>query len=139
MRPQLMSLIIHPYFKLHLLHSCLCSWLRLQGLAFLARSIRVTRIDNQWSNGVVTARVQSSVWSIRHQRRDFHQSTYLYLLEDRDSTSHHFSSMFSVSMPFAKESWTAWIIPARPVEGSNKYFSTWILGSPGRPFSFQQS
>jgi hypothetical protein len=61
------SLIIHPQFRLHLLHSCLCSRLRLLGLAFLARSIRVTQIDNQRSSGVVTTMVQSSILSIRHQ------------------------------------------------------------------------
>jgi hypothetical protein len=49
------SLIIHPQFRLHLLHSCLCSRLHLQGIAFMAWSIRV--IDNQRSGGVVTARV----------------------------------------------------------------------------------
>jgi hypothetical protein len=30
------------------------------------------------------ARVQSSVQSLHHQRRDLHQSTYHYLSEDRD-------------------------------------------------------
>jgi hypothetical protein len=88
MRPQLVSLIIHPQFRLYLLHSCLCSRLRLEGRAFLVRSIHVARIDNQWSSGVVIARVQSSVWSLRHQHPDLHQSTYLYLSKDRDSTSH---------------------------------------------------
>jgi hypothetical protein len=39
--PQVVSLIIHPQFRLHLLYSYLCSRLRLQGLAFLARSIYV--------------------------------------------------------------------------------------------------
>jgi hypothetical protein len=34
----------------------------------LVRSIRVAWIDNQWSSGVVTARVQSSVLSLCHQR-----------------------------------------------------------------------
>jgi hypothetical protein len=35
----------------------LCSEFHLQGLASLARSIRVARIDNQQSSGGVTARV----------------------------------------------------------------------------------
>jgi hypothetical protein len=83
------SLIIHLQFRLHLLHSCLCSQLRLQGLAFLAWSICVKQIDNQWSSGVVTARVRHSIQSLHHQHRRLHKSTYLYLLEDRDSTSHH--------------------------------------------------
>jgi hypothetical protein len=41
-----------------------------------------TRVDNQWSHGVVIARLRSSVWSLLHQRRDLHQSSYLYLAED---------------------------------------------------------
>jgi hypothetical protein len=60
----------------------------LQGLAFLARSIRVTRIDNQRNSGVVTARVQSFVQSLHHQCRDLHQLMYLYPLKDRGPTSH---------------------------------------------------
>jgi hypothetical protein len=35
------------------------------------------RVGNQWSRGVVTARVQTGVRSLRHQRRDLHQSNYL--------------------------------------------------------------
>jgi hypothetical protein len=36
------------------------------------------RIGNQWSCGVVTARIQTdAVRSLRHQCRDLHQSTYL--------------------------------------------------------------
>jgi hypothetical protein len=56
-RLQLVSLIIHSQFRLYLLYSYLCSQLRLQVLAFLARSIRVAQIDNQRSIGVMTARV----------------------------------------------------------------------------------
>jgi hypothetical protein len=52
-RPQLETLIIHPQFRLHLLHSCLCFRLHLQGLAFLVRSIRVAQIDNHHSSGDV--------------------------------------------------------------------------------------
>jgi hypothetical protein len=47
----------------------------------------VAWIDNQQSSGVVTARSQSSIWSLRHQRRDLHQSTYLYLSEDQEFTA----------------------------------------------------
>jgi hypothetical protein len=83
-RLQIVSLITHPQFKLHLLRSCLFSWWSMQGLAFLARSIPISWIDNQWSSGVVTASVQSSVQSLHHQHRDLHQLTYLYVLEDRD-------------------------------------------------------
>jgi hypothetical protein len=36
-----------------------------------------TWVGNQWSRGVVTARVQTdTVRSLRHQHRDLHQSTY---------------------------------------------------------------
>jgi hypothetical protein len=35
------------------------------------------RVSNQQSRGIVTARVQTdAVQSLRHQRRDLHQSTY---------------------------------------------------------------
>jgi hypothetical protein len=35
------------------------------------------RVGNQRSRGVVTARVRTdTVWSLRHQRRDLHQSIY---------------------------------------------------------------
>jgi hypothetical protein len=45
------------------------------------------RVDNQQSRGVVTARVRTDVvQSLRHQRRDLHQSTYPYLAKDRDSS-----------------------------------------------------
>jgi hypothetical protein len=45
------------------------------------------RVGNQRSHGVVTARVRTNaVWSLRHQHRDLHQSTYPYLSEDRDSS-----------------------------------------------------
>jgi hypothetical protein len=46
------------------------------------------RVDNQQSHGVVIAMLQSSVQSLLHQRRDLHQSTYLYIVEDREPTSH---------------------------------------------------
>jgi hypothetical protein len=96
-RPQLVSLIIHPEFRLHLLHSFLCSQLRLQGLAFLARLIHVAQIDNQWSSGVVTIRVRSSVRSLCHHRWDLHQSTYLYLSKDREPTPHQVGVKFQVA------------------------------------------
>jgi hypothetical protein len=35
------------------------------------------QVGNQWSRGVVTARVRiDTVRSLRHQRRDIHQSTH---------------------------------------------------------------
>jgi hypothetical protein len=51
-------------------------------------------VDNQQSHGVVIARLQLSVWSLLHQRRDLHQSTYLYLAKDREPTSHQLRSCF---------------------------------------------
>jgi hypothetical protein len=36
----------------------------------------------------VTVRVQSFIWSHHQQRRALHQSTYLYLAEDREPISH---------------------------------------------------
>jgi hypothetical protein len=47
-----------------------------------------TRVDNQRSRGVVIARLRSSVQSLLHQRRDLHRSIYLYIAEDRETTSH---------------------------------------------------
>jgi hypothetical protein len=44
----------------------------------------------------VTARVPCSVQSLCHQYWDLHQSTYLYLLKDRDSTSHYVSRSSSL-------------------------------------------
>jgi hypothetical protein len=44
-------------------------------------------VGNQQSCGVVTAWVRTdAIQSLRHQRRDLHQSTYPYLSEDRDSS-----------------------------------------------------
>jgi hypothetical protein len=86
--------------------SCLCSRLRWQGLAFLVRSIHVTWIDNQWSGGVVTTRARNSVQSLRHQCRDLHQSTYLYLSEDRDPTSHQVVSDFRLPVRYCRVSFS---------------------------------
>jgi hypothetical protein len=50
-------------------------------------------VGNQWSHGVVTARVQTDVvQSLRHQ--DFHHSTYPYLSEVRDSSYYQVVSDF---------------------------------------------
>jgi hypothetical protein len=52
-------------------------------------------VGNQWSRGVVTARVQTdAVQSLHHQRRDLHQSTYPYLSEDRNSSYYQVASDF---------------------------------------------
>jgi hypothetical protein len=39
-------------------------------------------VGNQWSRGVVIARLGSSVRSLLHQHRDLHLLTYLYLAEN---------------------------------------------------------
>jgi hypothetical protein len=52
-------------------------------------------VGNQWSRGVVTARVRTdAVQSFHHQRRDLHQLTYPYLSEDRDSSYYQVVSNF---------------------------------------------
>jgi hypothetical protein len=45
-------------------------------------------VGNQRSHAVVIARLQSTVQNLLHECRDLHQSTYLYLAEDRDLTSY---------------------------------------------------
>jgi hypothetical protein len=57
-------------------------------------------VDNQWSRGVVIARLQSSVRSLLHQYQDFHQSTYFYLAEDRELTSHQVVSDFRLPVRY---------------------------------------
>jgi hypothetical protein len=52
------------------------------------------RVGNQWSCGVVMARIRSSVQSLLHQHQDLRQSTYLYLVEDREPTPHQVVSDF---------------------------------------------
>jgi hypothetical protein len=51
-------------------------------------------VGNQWSRGVVIARLRLSVRSFLHQRRDLHQLTYLYLSKDWDPISHEVVSDF---------------------------------------------
>jgi hypothetical protein len=46
------------------------------------------RVGNQWSHGVVIARLQSSIRSLLHQCRHLLQLTYLYHSEDGEPTSH---------------------------------------------------
>jgi hypothetical protein len=58
-------------------------------------------VGNQQSRGVVTTRVRTdAVWSLYHQRRDLHQSTYLYLSEDRDSSYYQVVSDFGFPMRY---------------------------------------
>jgi hypothetical protein len=60
----------------------------------------IAQIDNQRISRVVTARVQSYVQSCHHQHRDLHQSSYLYLSEDRDPTSHQVVSDFRLPVRY---------------------------------------
>ena len=76
-----MRLIIHLQFSCFLSCSCLCSSLRRQGLAFLARSARY--MSRLITRGVVVLRLQGSICVILH-----HNDSYLYLMEDRDPRSH---------------------------------------------------
>jgi hypothetical protein len=66
----------------------------------MVRSILIAQIDNQQSSGVVTVRVERSIQSLLHQRRDLHQSTYLYLLEDWGSTFHKVVSNFRLHVRY---------------------------------------
>jgi hypothetical protein len=52
------------------------------------------RVGNQWSRGILIARLRSFVQSLLHQRRDLHQLTYLHLTEDQEPTSHQVVSNF---------------------------------------------
>jgi hypothetical protein len=58
------------------------------------------RVDNQWSRGVVIARSRSSIRSLLHQHRGLLQSTYPYLMEDQESTSHQVVSDFRLSVRY---------------------------------------
>jgi hypothetical protein len=54
-----------------------------------------TRVGNQWSRGVVTARVRTyAVQSLHHQHRDLHQSTYPVPLGRLDSSYYQVVSDF---------------------------------------------
>jgi hypothetical protein len=55
-RPQLVSLIIHPqYSRLYYFLFLLVSSIRRQGLAFVARSIALRTVDNQRRSGAAIA------------------------------------------------------------------------------------
>jgi hypothetical protein len=57
-------------------------------------------VGNQQSCGVVIARLRLSVRSLLHQRQDLHQLSYLYLTEDRESTSHEVVSDFRLPVRY---------------------------------------
>jgi hypothetical protein len=58
------------------------------------------RVDNQCNCGVVIVRLRLSVQSLLHQHQDLHQSTYLYLAEDREPTSHQVVLDFRLPMRY---------------------------------------
>jgi hypothetical protein len=59
-----------------------------------------TCVSKQRSCGVIIARLRSSVRSLLHQHQDLHQSTYLYLSEDREPTSHQVVSDFRLPVRY---------------------------------------
>jgi hypothetical protein len=69
------------------------------------------RVSNQWSCGVVTARVRTdAVRSLRHQRRDLHQLTYPYLSEDRDSPYYQVVSDFGFPVRYTCVSFSLFLV-----------------------------
>jgi hypothetical protein len=87
------------------------------------------RVGNQRSRGVVTARVQTdAVRSLRHQRRDLHQSTYTYLSEDRDSSYYQVVSDFGFSMRYICVSFSLFpVFIPRSTEKGKKIISSAVL------------
>jgi hypothetical protein len=84
-------------------------------------------VGNQWSRGVVTARVQTdAVQSLRHQRRDLHQSTYSYLSEDRDSSYYQVVSDFGFPMRYTCVSFSLFpaFIPRSTEKAKKKFISS---------------
>jgi hypothetical protein len=58
------------------------------------------RVGNQRSHGLVIARLLSSVRSLLHQHQDLHQSTYLYLTDDQEPTTHQVVSDFRLPVRY---------------------------------------
>jgi hypothetical protein len=80
------------------------------------------RVGNQLSRGVVTARVRTdAIQSLRHERRDLHQSTYPYLSKDRYSSYDQVVSDFGFLMRYTcvSFSWFPVFIP-RSTEKAKK-------------------
>jgi hypothetical protein len=82
------------------------------------------RVDNQRSCGVVIVRLRSSVQSLLYQHRDLHQSTYLYLAEDREPTSHqkeHIKVLLEKGFIFPSSSpWRAPVIFVLKKDGTQR-------------------
>jgi hypothetical protein len=68
-------------------------------------------VGNQRSRGVVTVRVRIDVVrSLHHQRRDLHQSTYLYLSDDLDSSYYQVVSEFGFSVRYTCVSFSSFLV-----------------------------
>jgi hypothetical protein len=62
-----------------------------------------TWVGNQQNCGVLTARVRTNaVRSLHHQRRDIHQSIYLYLSEDQDSSNYHYGRPYRTPLSWSE-------------------------------------
>jgi hypothetical protein len=83
-------------------------------------------VGNQRSRGVVTARVRTdAIRSIHHQRRDLHQSTYPYLLEDRDSSYYQVVSDFGFLVRYTCVSFSLFpVFIPRSIEKAKKIISS---------------
>jgi hypothetical protein len=98
------------------------------------------QVGNQWRCGVVTARVGTgAVRSLRHQRRDLHQSTYPYLSEDQDSSYYHVVSDFEFSMRYTCVSFSLFpvFIPRSTEKAKKKFISSAVLQPLEPQISFQ--
>jgi hypothetical protein len=86
-------------------------------------------VGNQRSRGVVTAWFQTDVVrSLRHQRRDLHQSTYPYLSEDRDSTYYQVVSNFGFPVRYTCVSYSLFpVFIPRSTEKAKKSISSTVL------------
>jgi hypothetical protein len=87
------------------------------------------RIGTQWSRAVVTARVRTNaVQSLRHQRRDLHQSTYPYLSDDCDSSHYQVVSDFGFPMRYTCVSFSLFtVFIPRSTEKAKKIISSAVL------------
>jgi hypothetical protein len=81
----------------------------------------------------VTAQVRTdAVQSLRHQHRDIHQLTYLYLLEDQDSSYYHYGrpcrtplswSEFGERVIFGPDIMTKAEEKVRPIQSRQKSYT----------------
>jgi hypothetical protein len=87
------------------------------------------QVGNQRSRGAVIARVLSDVVrSLRHQHLDLHQSTYLYLSEDQDSSYYQVVSDFGFPVRYTCVYFSLFpIFIPRSTEKAKKIISSTIL------------